>query len=134
VSGEPSNLTNDIIQGILDRRDKLALMDAEHKKATAGIKAEMAKGEAWLLGQLNQTGAKGGSFDAGTLITKTKRFVNIKDREKFIAFIKRTGQIELITLRAASKSVDEYMEKNEGNLPDGIEVTSERVLEIRRSK
>jgi len=128
------NLINDLIAGIVERRDLKSKMEAEHKAAVANVDAQIERASAVLLQMLNSSGATSAKYPAGTVIVKNKRKVNLADRDAFLNYVRETGQVSLLQARVAVKAVDEFMENNDGQVPPGVDVTTERDGEIRRAR
>jgi phage host-nuclease inhibitor protein Gam len=113
-------------------RDKKAQMKAEYMASVAPLDEKMEKLEAKLLDIFNKTGMDSVKTEFGTAYTTTRVTASVADREIFMNHIKENDDWALLEVRAAKAAVEQYRENN-NDLPPGISMREERVVNVRRS-
>lgn len=114
-------------------RDKKAEIKAEYDAKIAAIDEKLDKLEAKLLQVFNETGIDSVKTEFGTAYTTTRTSVTLADRDTFLAFVKETDNFNLLELRPSRSAVPEFAAANGGELPPGVNMRVERVVNIRRS-
>lgn len=123
---------NAVVQHYVTLRDHKSKLDAEHKARVAEIDAQMKNAEVFLLDHMNTSQQKNAGFAAGTVIVDDKVLPSYADKEEAIKFAQTTDNMGLLSVRLSSTGVKEYMENNNGQLPPGVKVVTQRVVSIRR--
>jgi hypothetical protein len=113
-------------------RDQKAAIEAEAKEKTAPLNDKMLILEAKLLKALDQTGSESVKTPFGTAYVSTRKSMSIADREIFLNHIRKTGNIDLLEARVSKAATEAYIDA-EGTLPPGIDMRTERVVNIRRA-
>jgi phage host-nuclease inhibitor protein Gam len=113
-------------------RDKKAAMKAEFEASIAPLNEKMDKLEAKLLDVFNKTGMDSVKTETGTAYTAVRTTASIADREAFMDYVKANEEWSLLEARASKTAVEQFRDSNNGELPPGINVRSERVVNIRR--
>jgi phage host-nuclease inhibitor protein Gam len=114
-------------------RDKKAEMKAEFDARIAPLNEKMDKLEAKLLDVFNKTGMDSVKTENGTAYTAVRTSASIADREAFMEFVKANEEWSLLEVRASKTAVEQFRESNNDELPPGINIRTERVVNIRRS-
>lgn len=114
-------------------RDKKAQMKSEFEASVAPINEKMDKLEAKLLDVFNKTGMDSVKTEHGTAYTAVRTTASVADREAFMEFVKANEEWSLIEVRAAKTAIEQFRDNNDNELPPGINIRSERVVNIRRS-
>lgn len=114
-------------------RDKKAQMKSEFEASVAPINEKMEKLEAKLLDVFNKTGMDSVKTEHGTAYTAVRTTASVADREAFMEFVKANEEWSLIEVRAAKTAIEQFRDNNDNELPPGINIRSERVVNIRRS-
>lgn len=114
-------------------RDKKAQMKSEFEASVAPINEKMEKLEAKLLDVFNKTGMDSVKTEFGTAYTAVRTTASVADREAFMEFVKANEEWSLIEVRAAKTAIEQFRDNNDNELPPGINIRSERVVNIRRS-
>jgi phage host-nuclease inhibitor protein Gam len=114
-------------------RDKKAEMKAEFDASIAPLNEKMDKLEAKLLDVFNKTGMDSVKTENGTAYTAVRTTASIADREAFMEFVKANEEWSLLEARASKTAIEQFRDSNNGELPPGINIRSERVVNIRRS-
>lgn len=113
-------------------RDKKAQMKAEFDASIAPLNEKMEKLEAKLLDVFNKTGMDSVKTEFGTAYTTTRVTASVADREIFMTHVKENDDWALLEVRASKTAVEQYRDNN-NDLPPGISMREERVVNIRRS-
>jgi hypothetical protein len=114
-------------------RDKKAQMKSDFDASVAPINDKMEKLEAKLLDVFNKTGMDSVKTEFGTAYTAVRTTASVADREAFMEFVKANEEWSLIEVRAAKTAIEQFRDNNDNELPPGINIRSERVVNIRRS-
>jgi phage host-nuclease inhibitor protein Gam len=114
-------------------RDKKAEMKSAFDASVAPINEKMDKLEAKLLDVFNKTGTDSVKTEHGTAYTAVRTTASVADREAFMEFVKANEEWSLIEVRAAKTAIEQFRDNNDNELPPGINIRSERVVNIRRS-
>ncbi len=114
-------------------RDKKAQMKSDFEASVAPINDKMEKLEAKLLDVFNKTGMDSVRTEHGTAYTAVRTTASIADREAFMEFVKANEEWSLLEVRASKTAVEQFRDSNDNELPPGVNIRSERVVNIRRS-
>ena len=114
-------------------RDKKAEMKSDFDASVAPINEKMDKLEAKLLDVFNKTGMDSVKTEHGTAYTAVRTTASVADRDAFREFVKANEEWSLIEVRAAKTAIEQFRDNNDNELPPGINIRSERVVNIRRS-
>lgn len=124
---------SDAVKLYIELRDKKAEIKAEFDAQVATVQKKMDKLEAKLLEVFQKTGTDSVKTPFGTAYTTVRTSVTTADREAFMAFIKAHGEWELLEVRPSKTGVEQFRAANDNELPPGVNVREERVVNIRRS-
>ena len=124
---------SDAVKLYIQLRDKKAQMKAEFDASLAPLNEKMDKLESKLLQVFSQTGMDSVKTEFGTAYASTRTSVSIADRDAFVNYIKESGDFNMLELRPSRSAVPEFAAANEGDLPPGVNMRVERVVNIRRS-
>ena len=116
----------------IKKRDKKAQMKAEFDASIAPLNEKMEKLEAKLLDVFNKTGMDSVKTEFGTAYTTTRVTASVADREIFMTHVKENDDWALLEVRASKTAVEQYRDTN-NDLPPGVSMREERVVNIRRS-
>ena len=114
-------------------RDKKAQMKSDFDASVAPINEKMDKLEAKLLDVFNKTGMDSVKTEHGTAYTTVRTTASVADRETFMNFVKANEEWSLLEVRASKTAIEQFRESNDDELPPGVNMRSERVVNIRRS-
>lgn len=114
-------------------RDKKAQMKSDFDASVAPINEKMDKLEAKLLDVFNKTGMDSVKTEHGTAYTAVRTTASIADREAFMEFVKANEEWSLLEVRASKTAIEQFRDSNDDTLPPGVNIRSERVVNIRRS-
>ena len=114
-------------------RDKKAQMKSDFDASVAPINDKMDKLEAKLLDVFNKTGMDSVKTEFGTAYTAVRTTASVADREAFMEFVKANEEWSLLEVRASKTAIEQFRDSNDNELPPGVNMRSERVVNIRRS-
>jgi phage host-nuclease inhibitor protein Gam len=114
-------------------RDKKAEMKADFDASIAPLNDKMEKLEAKLLDVFNKTGMDSVKTEHGTAYTAVRTTASVADREAFMEFVKANEEWSLLEVRASKTAIEQFRDSNNDELPPGVNIRSERVVNIRRS-
>ena len=123
---------SDAVSLYIKMRDKKAQMKAEFDASVAPLNEKMEKLEAKLLDVFNKTGMDSVKTEFGTAYTTTRVTASVADREIFMTHVKENDDWALLEVRASKTAVEQYRDTN-NDLPPGVSMREERVVNIRRS-
>lgn len=124
---------SDAVKLYIELRDRKAEMKAEYEASVASITEKMDKLEAKLLEVFQKTGTDSVKTPFGTAYTTVRTSVSTADREAFMAFVQANQEWELLEIRPSKSGVEQFRAANDNELPPGVNVREERVVNIRRS-
>lgn len=113
-------------------RDKKAQMKAEFDASIAPLNEKMEKLEAKLLEVFNKTGMDSVKTEFGTAYTTTRTTASVADREVFMNYVKDHEEWSLLEVRAAKTAIEQFRSIHD-DIPPGISMREERVVNVRRS-
>lgn len=116
----------------IQMRDKKAQMKADFDAKIAPLNEKMEKLEAKLLDVFNKTGMDSVKTEFGTAYTTTRTTASVADRETFMEYVKNNEEWALLEVRAAKTAVEQYRAVHD-DIPPGVSIREERVVNIRRS-
>lgn len=114
-------------------RDQKAQMKADFEASVAPLTEKMDKLEAKLLEVFNQTGMDSVKTEFGTAYATVRTTASIADRDAFMDFVKAHEEWALLEVRVSKTAVEQFRSANDDELPPGVNVREERVVNIRRS-
>jgi phage host-nuclease inhibitor protein Gam len=117
----------------IQMRDKKAQMKADFEASIAPLNEKMDKLEAKLLDVFNKTGMDSVKTEFGTAYATTRTTASVADREAFMEYVKANEEWALLEVRTSKTAVEQYRAANDNDLPPGVNLREERVVNIRRS-
>jgi hypothetical protein len=114
-------------------RDKKAQLKADYELLVAPVQQKMDALEAKLLEVFNQTGMDSVKTEHGTAYSTVRVTATVADRSAFMDFVKTNDEWDLLEVRAAKAAVEQFREMNDNQLPPGLNLREERVVNIRRT-
>lgn len=99
--------------------------DAKHKKLLAMLEVALMK-------LMKETGSDNLSIKGlAQAYISPKTFYSAKDWDAVWSYIEESGNLALLGRKLARKGIEEYMDANDGDLPPGVDVHTERTVVIR---
>lgn len=122
---------SDAVKLYVKLRDEAAELKREYQDKADKVKANMDKIEAALLVAMDATGMESVRVDGGTAYVATQTFVSVADRETFLNFCKEKEEWSLMDIRASKTAIAQFQSAT-NDLPPGINLRAERVVNFRR--
>jgi hypothetical protein len=123
---------SDAVALYIKMRDRKAELKAEFDAKVAPLNEKMDKLEAKLLDVFNQTGMDSVKTEFGTAYATTRVTASVADKEVFMAHIREHDDWGLLEVRASKTAVDQYRSVHD-DIPPGVSMREERVVNVRRS-
>jgi len=113
-------------------RDRISDLTRDYETQVETLKAQQAQVSSTMKDQLRAMGSLSAKTDFGTvsLITKTRYYA--MDKDAFKRFVIDNDAADLYEQRVAQKNMAEFLEKNPGNVPPGLNIVSEIEVAVRR--
>jgi hypothetical protein len=122
---------DDVIKAYVALRDKLDATVKRQKEEVAPIREQMGKIENWLQNQLQTQGLQNFKGASGTAFLKEVSSATVEDWDATLAFIKEQGAWELLERRVSKTVVEDFVEST-GEIPPGVNLKRETVVQVRR--
>ena len=122
---------DEVIKGYVGLRDQLDARVKEQKLEIAPLREKMDKIEAWLQNQLQSQGLKNFKGESGTAFLKEVTSATVKDWDATLEFIRSQERWELLEHRVSKTVVQDYADTT-GEIPPGVELKRETVVQVRR--
>lgn len=128
--GAPS--AGDVIAAFLKLRRQKEEIVSRHKDELAPINEKMGKLENYMLDLLNKAGVDSMAFKGvGTMFKKNTQSVTVDDWEATLGWIRAHEAWEFLERRVSKTVVQEYSEA-QGEVPPGVKVTNDIVVQVRK--
>lgn len=128
-----ANVTVDkVIQAFVKLREQRSSLKAAYTEEDELLKAKMDKLDAWLMTQMQNTGATQLGSEHGTAYQQTVYKGNCSDWPTFWKWISANGRFDMMEKRVSIKSIQEYFQES-GEMPPGINVSPELKVIVRKS-
>lgn len=128
-----TNLKVDELTAMYKRmREIKSAMEKEHKERTAKVNKGMKHIEARLLQFFEESGQTSAKTVHGTPYISLRETYSVADREVFLDWVKENEAWELLESRVGKAAVEAYKDEH-GDLPPGINYSSERKVNVRSS-
>jgi phage host-nuclease inhibitor protein Gam len=113
-------------------RDRKAELKAEFDAKVAPLNEKMDKLEAKLLHVFNETGMDSVKTESGTAYATTRVTASVADKEIFMAHVRAHDDWGLLEVRTSKTAIDQYRSVHD-DIPPGVSMREERVVNVRRS-
>ena len=121
-----------VVERMIHIRDARAALKAKYEGEDQKLKEQREKGEAWLMNELQTSGATGLKFDCGSVSQTTTMQASIGDWGALSRFIVENNEVDLLQHRVSTTALKAYLEAAGDKVPPGIKVTNIRGIAIRR--
>lgn len=122
----------DIVQVYMAIRDARTAKRHAWEKADAELEEDQTKLRAYLLSQLNATGAQSVKTAMGTVYRSEKLKPSAADWGAINRWVVENDGFDIYEKRLKSGFIKEYMEANNGAVPPGVNVHREFEVSVRR--
>lgn len=123
---------SEAVELYIKMRDRKAELKAEFDAKVAPLNEKMDKLEAKLLDVFNQTGMDSVKTESGTAYTTTRVTASVADKEVFMTHVRENDDWGLLEVRASKTAIEQYRSVHD-DIPPGISMREERVVNVRRS-
>lgn len=113
-------------------RDKKTKIVEEHKASIKPLDDKMSKLECLLLKAMQDNGLQSANSPDGTAYIATRSSVTTADKEVFMQHVKAHQAWDLLEVRPSKEGVLGYQLEH-GDIPPGVNVRVERVVNVRRT-
>ena len=128
----PTPNAGDVIAGYLKLREQREELSKRHKEEMAPINEKMGKLEIYMLDLLNKASVDSMAFKGvGTMFKKNVQSVTVEEWADTLAWIQAQNAWEFLERRVSKTVVQEYTEST-GEVPPGIKVTNDVVVQVRK--
>lgn len=121
-----------VVERMIALRDARAALKSKYEADDKGIKEQYERGEAWLMNELQTSGATGLKFECGSVTQTTTMQASIGDWGALSRFIVENNEVDLLQHRVSTTALKSYLEASGDKVPPGINVTNVRGITIRR--
>lgn len=123
---------NELVEKYIAVRDRKSKLKAEYDGKVAELDAVLDKIEAVLLKTFQDTGMDSVKTANGTAYRSMRTQASVADWDVFITHVKQNDAYELLERRCSKTGIEQYRAAND-DIPPGINVRTEQVVNIRRS-
>lgn len=123
---------SEAVELYIKMRDKKAELKAEFDAKVAPLNEKMDKLEAKLLDVFNQTGMDSVKTESGTAYTTTRVTASVADKDVFMTHVRENDDWGLLEVRASKTAIEQYRSVHD-DIPPGVSMREERVVNVRRS-
>lgn len=120
-----------IVDKYIALRDKKDAIRREYQERVAAIDAALTKVEGVLLTHFNDTGSESVRTASGTAYKASRTSATVADWDMFFDYVLSKQAWQLLEHRVAKKAVEEIKEQT-GDIPPGVNWSSEIVVNVRR--
>jgi len=125
---------DDLVKTYIKLREKKSQLKAEFDANTARYDELQDKIEALLLHRFGELGIDSVRTEKGTAYSSVRSSVSIADWDSFRAFCEaQEDPFTFIDRKASKTAIEQYKSANDDQLPPGLNWSSTRVVNFRRS-
>ena len=129
---ETKSKQEQVVERMIALRDARAALKSKYEAEDKSLKEQYERGEAWLMNELQTSGATGLKFDCGSVTQTTTMQASIGDWGALSRFIIENNEVDLLQHRVSTTALKSYLEVSGDKVPPGINVTNVRGITIRR--
>jgi len=129
---ETKSKQEQVVERMIALRDARAVLKSKYEAEDKSLKEQYERGEAWLMNELQTSGATGLKFDCGSVTQTTTMQASIGDWGALSRFIVENNEVDLLQHRVSTTALKSYLEASGEKVPPGITVTNIRGITIRR--
>ena len=128
----PKSKQEQVVERMIAIRDARAALKSKYEAEDKRLKEKYDRGEAWLMSELQASGATGMKFECGSVTQSTTMQASIGDWGALSRFIVENNEVDLLQRRVSTTALKSYLEASGDKVPPGITVTNIRGITIRR--
>lgn len=119
-----------VIEAVKKIREQRSALASSYKEEDDLLKGKLEKLNTWLLSYMQKSNATQIGSPHGTAYIKTNLKGNCSDWPTYWDWMAENRRFDMVEKRISMKAVNEYYEET-GELPPGVSVTPELVVQIR---
>jgi len=123
---------NEVVARMVEIRDRMNTRQKAFEQGQKRDRKLWERGEQWLMQKLEEQGISNVATETHSVFCNDSLRASCGDWNALSEFITKTGNVDLLEHRVSSKSVKQYMEDNDGELPPGVKTFTQRKINIRR--
>jgi hypothetical protein len=123
---------DELVKIYIGLRDRRAKRKAAYEQDDAPDATKMDKIEGILLHRMQESGQESVRTAAGTAYKTTKSYCSVADWDAILRFVQEHGAWEMLTRGVNKSAVEQYKAVTE-DLPPGVNMRTEVVVNFRRS-
>ena len=113
-------------------RSKRSEIKRSFEESDGELKHKLGLIEVALMKMMAESGSENLKIKGvGQAYLTIKTFTKGKDWNAIWKYVEESGNLDLLQRRLSSKAVQEFMEANDGDLPPGVDVSTERAVVVR---
>lgn len=124
--------TEEAVKTYLLLRDTRDRAKERHEDRDRLLRAHQERIENALAAFMQRSTTSGLNTKFGTVFTQQQSSARVADKEAFRTFLNMHDVWNMATIGANKKEVADYLDKNDGQLPPGVNWSSRVVVQIRR--
>lgn len=124
--------TKRLVRAYLKIRDAKDALKREYDEKERELKATMNKIEVQLLKFLNEHGIENSGTDEAIFYKQEEIKPSCQDWKAFHDWIAENDAFDMLQKRITVKSLKDFMEEHDGELPPGVSVHREYAVHVRR--
>ena len=122
----------ELIEQYITLRDKKSELKREYETKVKKVDDVLDKMEGAILTAFESTGIDSAKTEHGTAYVSTRTTASVADRDVFMRHVVDNQDWTLLEVRCSKAAVEQYTAANE-EPPPGVNISSTRVVNIRRS-
>lgn len=131
-AAQPTLTLEDMLTNYIKLRDRKDALRKIQGKELAKYTTAMEAIEAWVKQYLQTQNLQSVSSGDYTAFFKTDRSATVSDMGRFREHVISTGDFDLADFRAKVQAVEDFIKENNGNLPPGVNFSTEQSVQFRR--
>ncbi len=132
MSDQANPLLTRLLGAYMKVRDKRAELSREFKETDGKLKLIHSGIEVALMKLMKEVGSDNLSIKGlAVAYLTTKTYTKGKDWDALWKYIEESGNLDLLARKISAKAVQEFRDANDGDLPPGVDVYTEREVVVR---
>lgn len=124
---------NELTAKYIKLRDRKAALVKAHKAEVARYDEALDQAESVLLALFAIHGLQSVGTESGTAYKTTRTSATVADWDPFLKFVQEGEHWQMLERRVAKLAVEEFAQASGGDMPPGVNYTSEITINVRRS-
>lgn len=121
-----------VVEAYTKLREQRSELKKDYEVADEALKAKVSRLEVWLMQNVLKDGTENVKTKHGTAYLSTEIKVSSGDWTITWDWLLENRRLDMLEKRLSSKAIQEYKEES-GEYPAGVNISSERVVRVRKS-